>query len=85
MTSNATRQARRSYAREFVTLRDHHMMQDRLEYAMYAPEVAVIGHNPQRFYAYIGGRYVERHSREELAMLLVKAWDSNTPTGVIAG
>ena len=82
MTSNATRQARRAYAREFVTLRDHHMMQDRIEYAMYAPEVGMLQRRPwQVFYAYIDGQYIERHSREEIAMLLVKAWDNGIKTG----
>jgi len=50
MTSNATRQARRAFAREFVTLRDYHMVQDRIESAMHAPE---------------GGAYGERATREQ--------------------
>lgn len=81
MTSNATRQARRAYAREFVTLRDHRMMQDRIEYAMHAPEVGMIGHNLPRFYAYIDGVYVERATREQIAVLLIEAWDNGTKTG----
>jgi hypothetical protein len=81
MTSNATRQARRAYAREFVTLRDHHMMQDRIEYAMHAPEVGVLGHNPPRYYAYIDGVCVERRTREQIAALLIKAWDNGIKTG----
>ena len=63
------------------TLRDHLVMQDRIEYAMFAPEVGNVGHNPVRFYAYIDGQYVERKDRESLAVLLVKAWDANVPTG----
>ena len=82
MTSNATRQARRAYAREFVTLRDYHMMRDRIEYAMYAREVGTIGHNPVRYYAYIAGKYTERATREQLAMLLIKAWDNGIKTGI---
>ena len=64
-----------------TTLRDFHAQQDRLEYTMYAPEVGVIGHNPQRYYAYIGGQCIERHSREEIAGLLIKAWDNTVKTG----
>lgn len=63
------------------TLRDHLEMEARIEYAMFAPEVGNIGHNPVRFYAYIGGQYVERPSREALAVLLIKAWDAGVPTG----
>lgn len=82
MTSNATRSARIAYARSMVTLRDHHMMQNRIEYAMYAPEVGMIGHNLPRFYAYIDGVYVERATREQLAALLIEAWDNGVKTGV---
>lgn len=82
MTSNATRSARIAYARSMVTLRDHHMMQDRVEYAMYAPEVGTVGHNPVRYYTYIDGQYTERPTREALAALLVKAWDNGVKTGV---
>jgi hypothetical protein len=64
-----------------ATLREHKEMQDRIEYAMYAPEVGVLGHNPQRFYAYIEGQCIERYSRAELATMLVKAWDNNLKTG----
>jgi hypothetical protein len=64
-----------------TTLRDHRMMQDRIEYAMHAPEVGVIGHKLPRYYAYIDGVYVERATREQLAALLVEAWDSGIKTG----
>ena len=65
-----------------TTLRDFQIQQDRLEYAMYAPEVGMLqkGAFPV-FYAYIGGEYVQRHSREELAGLLVRAWDKGVKTG----
>jgi hypothetical protein len=65
------------------TLREFQEQQDRLEWAMYAPEVGILAHNTprQRFYAYIGGQCVERHSREEIAILLIRAWDNNVPTG----
>jgi hypothetical protein len=63
-----------------TTLRDHKEMQDRIEYAMYAPEVGVLN-NPQRFYAYIDGQCIERYTREELATMLVRAWDNNVKTG----
>tara|TARA_R110002126_G_scaffold287560_2_gene440452 strand:+ start:157 stop:360 length:204 start_codon:yes stop_codon:yes gene_type:complete len=64
------------------TLRDFQEAQDRLEYAMYAPEVGTLqkGAFPV-FYAYIGGEYVQRHSREELAGLLVRAWNNGIKTG----
>ena len=81
MTSNATRHARRAYAREMVTLRDFRMMQDRIEYAMHAPEVGMIGHNLPRFYAYIDGVYTERATREQIAALLIEAWDNGIKTG----
>ena len=81
MTRNFTRQARRTYAREMVTLRDHRMMQDRIEYAMSAPEVGMIGHNPPRYYAYINGAYTECATREQVATLLIKAWDNGIATG----
>lgn len=64
------------------TLRDFQEAQDRLEYAMFAPEVGMLqrGAFPV-FYVYIDGQYTERHSREELAGLLVKAWDKGVKTG----
>jgi hypothetical protein len=65
-----------------TTLRDFQTQQDRLEYAMHAPEVGMLQRGPwTRFYAYIDGQYIERHSREELAGLLVKAWDKGVKTG----
>jgi hypothetical protein len=65
------------------TLRDYIAEEERITYAMYAPEVGILAHNTprQRFYAYIGGQCVERRTREELAALLVRAWDNNVPTG----
>jgi hypothetical protein len=66
------------------TVRDAIAEQERIEYAMYAPEVGVLAHNTprQRFYAYIDGQCVERRTREELAVELVRAWDRNVKTGV---
>jgi hypothetical protein len=64
-----------------TTLRDFQTQQDRLEYAMYAPEVGVIGHKLPRYYAYINGVYWERATREQLAALLVDAWDKGVKTG----
>jgi len=66
-----------------TTLRDFQLQQDRLEYAMYAPEVGMLQRGPwQVFYAYIDGEYIERHSREEIAGLLVRAWDAGLKTGI---
>jgi hypothetical protein len=66
-----------------TTLRDFQLQQDRLEYAMYAPEVGMLQKGPwTRFYAYIDGEYVEMHSREELAIRLVRAWDAGLKTGI---
>ena len=64
-----------------TTLRDHRMTQDRIEYALDAPEVGMIGHNLPRYYAYIGGVYWERATREQIAALLVEAWDNGIKTG----
>jgi len=64
-----------------TTLRDFQTQQDRLEYAMHAPEVGVIGHKLPRYYAYINGVYWERSTREQLAALLVDAWDKGVRTG----
>ena len=64
-----------------TTLRDFHAQQDRLEYAMYAPEVGVIGHKLPRYYVYIDGVYWERATREQIAALLVRAWDKGIKTG----
>jgi len=65
------------------TLRDYIAEQDRVEYAMYAPEVGILSHDAprQRFYAHIGGKCVERRTREEIALLLIRAWDNGVPTG----
>lgn len=65
-----------------TTLRDFQIQQDRLEYAMFAPEVGMLQRGAwQVFYAYIDGQCIERHSREEIAGLLVRAWDNNVKTG----
>ena len=64
-----------------TTLRDFQTHQDRLEYAMFAPEVGVIGHKLPRYYAYINGVYWERSTREQLAALLIEAWDKGVKTG----
>ena len=65
------------------TSREFQAQQDRLQYAMYAPEVGILSHNAprQRFYAYIDGQYRERRTREEIALLLISAWDKGLKTG----
>jgi hypothetical protein len=65
------------------TLREFQAQQDRLEWAMYAPEVGILARNTprQRFYAFIDGEMIERHSREEIALLLISAWDKGLKTG----
>jgi hypothetical protein len=66
-----------------TTLREFQERQDRLEWAMYAPEVGVLAHNTprERYYAFIDGELIERHSREEIAGLLIRAWDKGLKTG----
>ena len=64
------------------TLRQVKEAEARIEYAMYCPEVGILGHGKrERFYAYVGGKCVERSTRESLASVLVRAWDSGVKTG----
>jgi len=64
------------------TLRDAIREEERRAYAFQAREIGELGHGKRkRYYVYVDGIMIERRTREEIADVIIRAWDAGVHVG----